>query len=102
MPLGQHPGFKWEARRIRRKRNKILILRNHARAYFALLANDVAEDATLFVAVILLRAIKFLDHLFGHDGQGNELAVRVFQRRARSFAVILENEDVTEAFVLLQ
>ena len=69
MALGQNPGLKRETRRIRRKRQKIFVLGHHSRSTFDFLPDHVAEDAALFVDVILLRALQFLDHVNGQDGQ---------------------------------
>ena len=49
----------------------------------------------------LRRVHLFLDALGDHR-QRDQLRVRMFQRRARRFAVVLEKQDVAEAAVLLQ
>src|SRR5208337_5371995 len=100
MALGQDPGLERKARRVRSQRKKSLILANDAHAGLRLLMNDVAENAALFVDVILFRTLQFLDHVFGHDGQRDELSVPVFQRRAGQGSVVLEDENVLEAAVL--
>ena len=48
------------------------------------------------------RVIHFLAHAFGHDGQRNQLRVRVFQRRARGISMVLENQNVAKSLVVLQ
>ena len=55
-----------------------------------------------FVVVIVLRAVHFLAHALGDDRQGDQLGMRVFERGAGSFTVILEEQNVAEAAVVFQ
>ena len=67
-----------------------------------LLVHDVAEDATFLVGEVMPRPFDFLADEIRHDRQGDELRMRMLERRARGPSVILEQQDVPEAKVLLQ
>src|SRR5271157_5282240 len=55
-------------------------------------AGCVAEDAALFVDVILFGSLQFLSHVNGHNRQRNQLRVGVLERGAGCFSVVLEEE----------
>src|ERR1700747_744718 len=100
--LGQNPGFKRKAWSIRRQRNKVVVFRDHAAGSLRFLPNQVAKDATLFVDVILLRALDFLEDVNRKNGQRNHLTMPVFERSARRLTVVLENQNVFKAPVFLE
>src|SRR5258705_12176455 len=97
MPLGKDPRFERESRLVRGKRHEVFILRHYADPAVSFLADDVAEDATLFVDVILLGSLEFLDHVDRKNRQSNQLRVRALQRGSSGFPLILEDQDVLEA-----
>src|ERR1700719_4915223 len=80
----------------------MLVFADDAFASIAFLTDDVAENAALFFVVIMPTVVDFFADAARHDGQSNELRVRVLDGSARSFAVILEDEDVTEALIVLE
>src|SRR6201997_1547120 len=100
--LGQNPGFKRKAWSVRRQRNKVVVFRDHAAGSLRFLPNEVTKDATLFVDVILLRALDFLKDINRKKGQRNQLTMPVFERSARRLAVVLENQNVFKAPVFLE
>src|SRR5713101_7633892 len=102
MLLGQKPDLKREPRGVGSQGNELGILGDDADLRFHLLADDVAEDAALFLLVIVLAAVHFLAHALGDNRQRNQLRMGVLERRPGSLAVVLENQDVTEALVILQ
>src|SRR6266849_2515049 len=102
MLLGQKPDLKREPRGVGSQGNELGVLGDDADLRFHLLADDVAEDAALFLLVIVLAAVHFLAHALGHDWQRNQLRMGVLERRPGSLAVVLENQDVTEALVIFQ
>ena len=53
-------------------------------------------------AIVPLGAVDLFAHEVGHDRQRDELRVRVLERRAGRRAVVLEDQDVAEAPILLQ
>ena len=79
MPAWKYPGFKWVARSVKAKRDKVFVLRRNANARLCLLAQYVAKDAAFFVGEILLCAFQFFHHLLGQNWQRNELRVRMVQ-----------------------
>ena len=101
MAPGQNPGLEGESRGVGRDGEKVFILRHHARTCLSFLANDVAENATLFVDIVLLGPFQFFHHVDGKNGSRNELRVRMLERRASRTPAILENQDVFEAAVFL-
>ena len=102
MILGHDPRLEREARRKRRDGKEILVLRNDARGIVHFLADDVAENAALFVLEILLGPFQFFQRLLGDNGQRDHLRVRMLQRRSRRLAVIFEDQNVLESLVALQ
>src|SRR6266536_5676206 len=102
MLLGQNPRLEWKSRGIWRDGQKIVVLRNHSNSGFGLLPRDVAKNAALFIDVILLRAFDFFSNVYGHNRQRDQLRMRVLQSSASGFPVVLEDQDVFEAAVLLQ
>jgi hypothetical protein len=102
MLLGQNPSFEGKTRGIGRKRDEIVILGNNASAAFNFLPDDVAKNATFFINKVLLCAFNFFRHIDGNNGQRNQLAVRVFERSSRGFAMVLKNENVFEAAIFFE
>src|SRR5713101_4034880 len=100
--LRQNPHLKRKPRRIRGEGDEMLVVADYPYAGVLLLADDVAEDAAFFLVVVVPAAFHLLVDQLRHDGQGNELRVRMLQRGASRFAVILEDQDVAEALVVLQ
>ena len=76
----QNPTLEWKARGVRRDGYEVLVRQDHARFAFDLLANHVAEDAALLFVVVVFGAVDFLAHAARHDGQGDQLGVRVLER----------------------
>ena len=74
MPLGKDPRLERESRRIGGDGHEVFVLGHHADAAVELLADDVAEDAPLFVDVILLGAFEFLDHVVRKNRQTRSTA----------------------------
>ena len=96
MLFGKNPGLKRKPRRVRRKRDEVFVLRNHAIADFALLLDNIAENAALLIDVILLGAFNFLGDVNRNDGQRNQLRMCVLHRCSSGVAVILENQNIFE------
>src|SRR5208283_199906 len=96
------PHFKRETRRIGSDGDEMIVLANHSLAGVALLANDVAEDATFFFIVVVPAIVDFLADAARHDGQGNKLGMGMFDGSASGLAMILENKNVAEALVILK
>src|ERR1700730_6371009 len=102
MLLGQYPGLEWKTRRVGGESEKISIFSDHARAALSFLADNIAEDAALFVYIVLLRAFDLFGHINGKNGKRNELRMSVLERGAGGFSVIFENQDVFETTILLE
>ena len=102
MLLRQDPGLEWKTRRVGSQGEKVPIFSDHASAGLGFLADDVAEDTTLLIHVILLRSLDLFGHVNRKNGQRNELRVRVLKGGASSLAVVFENQDVFETTVLLE
>ena len=98
----QNPGLKRESRRVRGKRDEVIVVQDHARLGFNFLADHVAENAALFFVVVVLRAVHFLAHALGHDRQRDQLRMRMLERCAGGLPVILEKQNVAEAAVVFQ
>src|SRR5271169_4174506 len=102
MALRQNPGLKGKPRRIRSHGDELTVLRDHADGILQLLPNHVTVDATLFVNVVLLRALKLFHSVLGNDGQRDQLRVRMFEGGSGCLSIILEQQNVFEAAVSLE
>src|SRR5882762_8475560 len=102
MGLWQQPHFKREPRSVRRKRDEVIVLANHSLAGFALLSDNIAENAALLLIVVVPTAVHFFAYSARYNRQRDQLRVGVLHRRARAFSVILENQHVAEPLVVLQ
>src|ERR1035441_10225505 len=100
--LGEDPGFKWKSRSIGRESQKVFVFRYHSNAVVDFLPDDVAKNTALFVDVILLGSLQFLHHVNGQNRQRDQLRVRVLERGAGGFSVVLEKQNVFEAPIFLQ
>ena len=98
--LRKNPGFEWESGRVGREGHEVVILGNDSNGIFEFLTDDVAEDTSLFVDVVLFGAFQLLDNVLGKNGQRNQLRVRVLQRSTGGLPVILKDKDVFETLVL--
>src|SRR5450755_1725249 len=102
MPLGQNPGLKRKPRSIRSQRQKILILGHYANPAIQFLPDRVTKDAALFIDVILLRSIQFFNHVNRQNRQRDQLRVRMLERSARRFSMILKKQNVLKPPVFLK
>src|SRR6202521_4699749 len=102
MLLRQDPSLKRKPRRVRSQGEEVLILGHNAKPRLRLLPDNVAEHATLLIYVVLLGPFQLLDHVDRKNGQCDQLRMRVLQRSPGRLPVILENQDVLKAPVLLQ
>src|ERR1035437_2845559 len=100
--LGQNPGFKGEARRIGREHGEAVGLTDQADAGCRLVADDVAEDAALLEIEKKFGGVHFFLDALGDDGKRDQLGMGMLERRARGVAIVLEEDDVAEATVLLE
>ena len=100
--LGKNPRLERKARSVGSERDEIFVLANDAHAGFDFLADNVAKNAAFFIHVILLGAFEFFASRAGNNRQGDQLRVRMLEGRAGGLAMILENQNVSEAPVLSQ
>src|SRR5258708_536353 len=98
----EQPHLEREARGVGRDADEVLVFADDALAGIALLADDVAENATLFLVVIMPAVVDLFANAARDDGQSDELRVRMFEGSAGGFSVIFEDKDVTEAFVVFK
>src|SRR6266478_2306661 len=80
----------------------MFVLTDDAFAGVALLADNVTENAAFFLVVIVPAVVDFFAHAARDDRQGNQLRVGMIDGRPGSFSVILENENVAKALIVLQ
>ena len=102
MALGENPGFKGKPRSIRGESQEIFVLSHDSDAVLAFLPDGVAEDTALFVDVILLGSLQFLNHVNGQNRQRDQLRVSVLERGSGCFSVVLEEQNVLEAPIFLE
>src|SRR5712671_5904510 len=102
MPLREYPGFERKTRRVGRECQEVFVFSHDANTVLGFLPNDVAEHATLFVNVVLLRSLNFFDHINRQNWQRDQLRVGMLERCSSRFSMILENQDVLEAPIFLE
>ena len=98
----QDPRLERKARGERRQRHEAVGLHDDSPPGPPLLQDDVAPDAALLHLVVLGGALQLLRDHDRDDRGGDELGVRVLERGTGGGAVVLEDEDVGEARVLLE
>src|SRR3989454_4477613 len=98
----QDPRLEREARRERRQRDEAAGFDDRPPAAAPLLAQDVAPHAALLQLVVAGRARQLLSDHDGNDRRRDQLRVGVPERGAGGRAVVLEHQDVFEAWVLLE
>src|SRR3989475_12374192 len=98
----QDPCLEREARRERRQRDAAAGVDDRPPAAAPLLAQDVAPHAALLQLVVAGRARQLLSDHDGNDRRRDQLRVGVPERGAGGRAVVLEHQDVFEAWVLLE
>src|SRR5688572_18311550 len=97
-----HKQFERKSRSIGRQRHKMLVGAYHPRSQLEFVADNVAEDAALLKMVMLLGRLQL--HGYGPRGygRGDDLGMRMGQRRTGQLAIILENQDILEAAIFHQ
>ena len=90
MSLGKDPSLEREPRSVGSERHEVFIFRHYPDSAFGFLTDDIAENATLFVDVILLGSLEFFEHVNGQNRQGNELRMGVLERRSGCLTMILK------------
>src|SRR5438445_335537 len=98
----QDPCLEREARRERRQRDEAAGFDDRPPAAAPLLAQDVAPHAALLQLVVAGRARQLLGDHDGNDRRRDQLRMGVPERGAGGLAVVLEHQDVLEAWVLLE
>src|SRR5947199_10771695 len=102
MALRQDPRLERESWGVGGQGEEVFVFGDDAAAAINLLTDNVAENASLLIYVVLLGAFQFLNHVDWQNGKGDELGMSVLQRRPGGFAMIFEDQNVFETPVLLQ
>src|SRR5579885_1991232 len=97
MHAGEDPGFVGDARGIRAESNVVAAQFEHAQALALFLSDDVAEDAALFLLVVVAAGAQFVQHAAGNESRGGQLCIGVFEFLAGVGAEILEDAHVLDA-----
>ena len=80
----------------------MIVLADYALACFPLLPDNVAKNAALFLVVVMPAVIHLFAHSARNDGKSDQLRMRMLHRRARRFSMILEDQYIPKALVVLQ
>src|SRR5258706_7694585 len=99
---GQDPGLERKPRGEGLEGDEVLVLHHESFSFPKLLLDHVAGDAAFLEPVMLERPVQLLGHSLRDDGRGHELGVAVLQGGAGVLAVVLEDQDVAEAVVVLE
>src|ERR1700741_20518 len=100
MLLRQQPQLERETGGVRGNGNELIVFADYSHPRFHLLPDHIAENTALFFAVIMLRRVQFLAYSLGHDGERDQLRVRMFQRRSGGISMIFEDERIAKPFVI--
>jgi len=102
MGLGENPGLKRESRGKRGDREKGLVLADDTDFEMKLLPDDVTINTPIFIIEVGLASFNLLSYPLGNNRKGNDLGVRMFQRSARSNAMVLKDHDVPKSNITFQ
>src|SRR5512139_1815859 len=99
MGLGKNPRFKWKSGGKGSDGKEGFILGDEAMFLLEFLSNDIAEDTPVFIMKIGFGPNHLFAHPFRDDGESDDLGMGMFQRGPRRNAVVLEDQDISEARV---
>ena len=80
----------------------MLVGADHPCVLLKFLADDIAENAAVFIAVVGFGAVELGNQHARQYRQGNELRMAMLQRGSGRLAVIFENHHVTESGITLE
>src|SRR5438445_8552226 len=80
----------------------MIVLADYALACFPLLPDDVAKNAALFLVVVMPAVVHLFAHSTRNDGKSDQLRMRMLHRRAGRFSMILEDQYIPKALIVLQ
>jgi hypothetical protein len=80
MGLRKDPRLKWRSGGERGNRDERLIFIDDPASLLKLLADDIAEDTSVFITKIVFCPFDLLTHSLRDDGEGNDLGVWMFER----------------------
>src|SRR3989338_297259 len=102
MLFRQYPYLKRGLGGIRGYCYEIRIFSYNTDALHYILPYDIAEYTSLFVVIILKRAVQLLCNPLRDDRQGYKLGMGMLKRGASSLAMIFKYKDIAESRVFLQ
>src|ERR1700704_129607 len=100
--FGQYPGLEGKSRGIGAEHDEVVRLGYQARAAAQLLADDVAKDAALFEIEVGSGSLDLLANALGNHRERDQLRMAVLQGGASRLAMVLEQDGVAQALVLLE
>src|SRR5437016_5697287 len=100
--LGQYPGLKRKARRVRSYADKMVVLADKANLGEKLLPDNIAENASLLVFVVFPGSPDLINHVSRNNGKRNELGMGMIQAGAGRLAVIFKKQDEPKALVFFK
>jgi hypothetical protein len=102
MGFGKDPGFEWKPGGERGDGDERFVFGDNAVFLLKLLSNDVAEHAPVLVVEICLGPLNLFAQPPGDDREGDNLRMRMFQRRPCCDAMVLKDKDVPKTLVAPQ
>jgi hypothetical protein len=97
---GKDPRLEGEARGERRDRDEAVLLQDEPAPVAPLLPDDVAPHAALLHPEVARGPLELLGHQLRQDRGRDQLGMRVLEGCSRRHAVVLEDEDVLEPWIL--
>src|SRR5579884_1423827 len=96
------PCLEREPRGVRRDHLNFIRFQHHPGVGPTLLLQDVAKDAAIAEAEVAFAAVDLLLNALGNDGESDQLRVRVLEGGAGAFAMVLEEQNVSQAMIALE
>jgi hypothetical protein len=102
MGFGKNPCLKGKSRSKRSHRDEGIIFEDEAALLLNLLADDITEDAPVFIIEIIFRPLDLFNHSPGDDGESDDLGVGMFQRSPCCHSMVLKYENISEPLIILE
>src|SRR5664279_2652453 len=90
------------ARRVRARHHVVAAQLDDPLVLLALLVKDIAEDATLFYAIVLAGRAQLIKHAARHECRGHDFGGGVIELLPGVKAEVLEHTNVLEAGIFLK
>ena len=102
MGFRKNPCLKGKSRSKRSHRDEGIIFEDEAFLLLYFLADDITEDAPVFIVEVIFCPLDLFCHSPGDDGKSDDLGVGMFQRSPRCHPMVLKYKNISEPLIILE